>query len=214
MILGQKKRKVIALFALIFGAGKKDSSTKPIAKAASSLSREANSVRIYSAIFILSLIDSYPIQSENFWILIGTWVILCLIGSVNWQRIWGLVGGSSRETTIEGMIGPNTLLVSSADLPSIGNRVEINSGSKSITGTVISRIKRTNDVWGKIHLPSVMDCEQIVVKDTITISANKKKIESLFFLKVYISLLFLIVCVCVLFVCMCVGRCFGPVSLF
>lgn len=170
---------ILALIALIFGAGKKGGSIRPIVKAVSALSREANSVRIYSSIFILSLIDSYSFQSKYFWILVGTWVGLCLIGSVNWQRIWGLVHGSSKETTVEGMIGPSTLLVSSDELPSVGNQVKIHSGSNTIPGTVISRIKRANDVWGKIHILSEKDCEEIVGKESIVISMSENVADTI-----------------------------------
>jgi len=159
---------VLAILSLVLGTGNKENSQNPLSRITSILSREASAIRIYSVIFWLSLIDTYSLNTIYFWWLAGTWAFLVLLGAVNWQRLWGFVQGTPSITTIEGMIGPNTLLVASGHIPNIGEAVSINTGSFSTQGVVLSRIRRKNDIWAKVYINSPEECEFLVGKNDVS----------------------------------------------
>ena len=171
---------VLSLIAIVLGSRNNNKTLSSIAKAANIISREATALRIYSLVFWLSIVEAFPNLNRSFWLLALAWLVIYLFGSVNWQRVWFILTGNLGDCTSEGMIGPSTLLVSSANIPEPGTTVTLCSGATLSSGVVITRIRRTEDVWGQIHLPSQKDCGAFVRAKNISIqSASNPQIVAL-----------------------------------
>jgi hypothetical protein len=161
---------VIGIIATVFGAGRNKASIPPVARAASIVSREATSFRIYSLIFWLSLFETYPDFTTQFWLIGFSWVIIFITNTVNWQRVWFTLSGIPADCVVEGMIGPSWLIVSSPEIPTVGSCVHLKSETTEVDGVISARIKRTDDVWGQIHISSQQDCESLVRSSNIHLS--------------------------------------------
>ncbi len=171
---------IIALIAIIFGSGKKNASRSTIGKIAMIISGEATSVRIYSIVFWLSLLDLFSLSSIDLWLLATGWLIIVTIGLINWERIWEEISRHRKHLEIEGMIGPNRLLVSSKFLSRPGSIIKIQTNSGITQGILIRRIKRMDDVWGEILISSQEECESLLNKTNISIGPSEEIKESVF----------------------------------
>jgi hypothetical protein len=94
---------ILAIVALVFGAGRPE--PPGFARTARTLSSYATSRRIYSSIFWLSLLESFPVDSRDFWILGVTWAVVVILGSVNWQDQWASMRRGPQPARIEGSGG-------------------------------------------------------------------------------------------------------------
>jgi len=152
---------ILGLLAIIFGAGKKTSKSKPLANVARALSQQATARRLYSIVFWLALIEYYPLFQAGFWLLGLTWLSIVTIGLINWQNLWGLATGRSISIEVEGSIGPSRLIVSAPDIPPPSSRVRLKSRGDEINATVLGRVHRGDDVWAQLFIDSCTKCEEI-----------------------------------------------------
>ncbi len=157
----------LAATALAAGAGRQSSRLGITCRA---LSRDANARTIYSALFWLSLLESAAASTPLFWKLSLTWVVPIFLGSINWQAVLAAARGAAPAVTIEGMIGPHKLLVSSTDAPPLGEVITLETGSKTVEGVVVGRIRRPSDTWLEIHVPRREECERLVAAQAITLA--------------------------------------------
>jgi hypothetical protein len=132
---------VLAVLALFFGAARRDPPGS--ARSSRTLSSYATSKVIYSSVFWLSLMETFPVMSTDFWILGVTWSIVVVLGSINWQQVWTSVVRAPQPARIEGLAGPATLLVSAGDLPAPGRVVRLETAQTSTEGVVVARIRRS-----------------------------------------------------------------------
>lgn len=163
---------LLALIALILGAGRRSSPYSGIASSARSLSQLASARVIYSTVFFLSAIETFPIDQPDFWIITITWFVVLLLGRVNWHALWSSARGREAICIIEGMIGPSSLLVSAPDLPEAGHSVSIKSIAGSAVGVVVHRIRRIADTWGQIHVSDRAACEDMLQRETVSITPS------------------------------------------
>lgn len=168
---------VLALVALIFGAGKEEGRFVKIARFSSFISSKLTALYIYSVIFWLALIETYPKYEPAFWTLGISWAIIVFIGSINWQKTFLTFTGKKRECTVEEMIGPSRVSIKAHDLPRPGSQIVFKIKDLEIKGSVISRIQRQNDVWGQIYINHEEDCEELLKaqKASIEILSNTNK---------------------------------------
>lgn len=159
---------ILAVFSSLFGTGKVHGKFSTLAKVAKSISTEATAVRIYSIVFWLSLIESYPQLEEPFWKMGIAWAILVVIGLVDWQKAWEVLTGKIKECEIEGMIAPSRIIVSAHELPNPGSWITLKTKDFKTNGVVISRIRRIDDVWGQVYLENQKDCETLVQSRSAT----------------------------------------------
>lgn len=146
---------VILILAVIGITGKRLAgrpSTFNLPLAARRISQIASAQVLYSALFILSLLEYRPSLDRDFWTLGGAWAGLVFLRAVNWQRIWTSAAAGPHRCQIEGQVGPAVIVVTAPRLPSQGERVIVKSRHESDSGVMIRRILRTDDVWGQIHL--------------------------------------------------------------
>lgn len=153
---------VLSVFSSLFGTGKAKGKWTTFARVAKNISTEATAARIYSIVFWLSLIESYPRLEKPFWIMGVAWAILVILGLMDWQRLWETLAGKTKECSIEGSIAPSRVIVSAPDLPSPGSWVTLKTKGFTTNGVVISRIQRMEDVWGQIYLNNQENCESLL----------------------------------------------------
>ncbi|MFB3919570.1 MAG: ATP-binding protein [Candidatus Velamenicoccus archaeovorus] len=167
---------ILSIIALLLNSHPK---LAHIAKASRSLSQKANAQAIYSALFILSLVESFPDLNNAFWSLCIVWVIIISIGNFNWQALFSTISGDTSYCKVESMIGPSTLLLSTVDLPDVGSWTKVETKSVKTKGVVIKRIKRLADIWGQIHITEPKKCESILTGETISIQPLLGETKSL-----------------------------------
>lgn len=160
---------LLALVAVIAGAGRKEGHFVRVARSARNVSQVASSRLIYSGVFFLSLLEFDHVLSPNFWILCLAWVAIVGLGKINWQSVLLTALGQKTVANAESMIGPSTILVSAPDIPSPGTRVIVRSSHAETRGIVISRVRRLGDVWGQIHVDDCQVCERILQGQTVII---------------------------------------------
>lgn len=165
---------ILSLFTIIFGSRNNQTKLNSLASATRTISKEATALRVYSIVFLLSLIDKYPSFDTPFWIICCAWLLIVFIDLVDWDRAWKSLSGFVGTGIVEGMIGPSTLLVSAPDIPSPGKVVALESEIVSATGIITSRIRRSGDVWGQIRLSSQSDCEKLTISKNINIRDSKE----------------------------------------
>lgn len=161
---------VLSLLAMILGSQKQHSILANIANASKIISAEATALRIYSILFWFLLIEKYPNFNEPFWIIGSAWLLIVIITLIDWKRIWTTLNSFVGNVTVEGMISPSILLVSSSNIPMPGKQVKIKSDLMTTEGVVISRIRRLDDVWGQLSISSQSDCELLVNYKSINLS--------------------------------------------
>jgi len=166
---------VVALLALVLGAGRAEGESAAIGRSAATLSRIASATVIYSGVFWLSALDFHPSLGRDLWVLGGAWAIIVLLARVNWQAIWSAATGRPMPCAPQGMIGPSTLIVTSDSLPPPGTSVLLRwSSEEPVVGVVLSRIRRSTDVWGQIHISDAALCEDLVRRAGITLEVSRK----------------------------------------
>lgn len=153
---------VLAIFSSWFGTGKVRGNLTTFAKIAKNISTEATAVRIYSIIFWLSLIESYPRLEKPFWIMGIAWATLVILGLIDWQRLWETLTGRIKECSIEGTITPSRVIVSAIEFPNPGSWIALRTKEFNTKGVVISRIQRIEDVWGQVYVENQEDCEKLL----------------------------------------------------
>ncbi len=161
---------IAALLALALGAGKREGRAAVLARTSAGISRVASAGVIYSAVFWLAAIDYRSQLDSKFWTLGLAWALLMFLGHVNWQGAWSTITGAPSPCCAEGMIGPTTLLVTSASLPPPGSQVQlIGHRCPATIGTMLARIRRANDMWGQVHLEDATQCETLVGRSAFRI---------------------------------------------
>ena len=167
----------LALIALIFGAGKEEGRFVKFARFSSFISSKLTALLIYSVIFWLALIETYPKYESAFWTLGISWAIIVFIGSINWQKTFLIFTGKKKECTVEEMIGPSRVSIKAHELPRPGSQIVFKTKDLEIKGSVISRIQRQNDVWGQIYINHEEDCEELLKSKKVSIEtlANTNK---------------------------------------
>ena len=165
---------ILAIVSISFGSNKIKSRLANIGRVTNNVSQIASAKLIYSAVFVLSLIDYYPTLKNDFWLLILSWIIIVIIGRINWQFIFSTILDKEIPSKVEGMIGPNLLLVSSQYLPNPGTSIKLIANSIEHKGIVLNRVKRVNDIWGQIHLSNQSDCESLFSNANLKISVSEE----------------------------------------
>lgn len=163
---------IMAILGLILGTQK--SKNIGISVEARRISQIASAKTIYSSIFILSAYEYYPSFIRQFWYLIGAWVVIMFLAHVNWQSIFSTIKGKAILSKIEGIIGPNLLLLSAPDLPKPGTALILNDGPPENRGIILNRIRRIDDTWGQILLFSQSECESILSKSSLKLKIIKE----------------------------------------
>jgi DNA helicase HerA-like ATPase len=158
---------VLAVLALLFGASRRD--PPGFARSSRTLSSYATSKVIYSSVFWLSLMETFPVTSTDFWILGVTWSIVIVLGSINWQQVWTSVVRAPQPARIEGLAGPGTLLVSAGDLPVPGRVVRLETAQTKTEGVVVTRIRRLRDTWGQVHVSDPTQAEALLNSGSVTL---------------------------------------------
>jgi Helicase HerA, central domain len=162
---------ITALLALAIGAGRHGSGGAGVARASSAISRVASSALIYSGVFWLAAIDFRPDLARGFWTLAAAWAVIMLLGHVNWQIAWSTATGAPLPCTPEGMIGPSMLAISAVAVPPAGMAIRLRGGRGiSADGIVLSRIRRTDDVWAQVYLADAGICEELVAQPALDIA--------------------------------------------
>src|ERR1700738_1275885 len=163
---------VLAVIALVFGAGRRSGKYIGVANSARMLCQLASARVLYSAVFILAAIEFRPLLNSDFWELIIGWLVILVLGTVNWQAVWATARGREEICMVQGMIGPCGLLVSATGLPEPGSTVSLRSGGLNALGVVIARIRRVSDTWGQIHIADRLHCESILAGETLGIAPH------------------------------------------
>lgn len=165
----------LAIISIVFGSKKIKSVATSIARITNSITQLATAKAIYSSVFILALIDNYPKLGREFWNLIVAWTIIIIIGKINWQFIFSTILDKEIPVKVEGMIGPNILLVSAQFIPSPGKVLKLIANAKEYKGIVLNRIKRLEDIWSQIHLSNQSDCESLFSNSNIRITLEEEE---------------------------------------
>jgi hypothetical protein len=158
--------------ALILGANRSEGRLITVARASRVLSGVYTSAFIYSAIFWLGLLDTTGGVSGPFWPTGLAWALVLAVGAVNWQAVWATARGRPVPAEAEGLIGPSKLLVAGPSMPRQGTSVIVSGAGQSTTGTVLTRIRRSGDVWAAIHLDQASASEGLLAAKTLTIESN------------------------------------------
>jgi len=161
---------VCAIIATLFGTGNSTKRSRSVAWMAATMAREFTALRIYSAMFWLALLEAFPQLNSRFWTMGIAWAGIIMVGSVDWERLWSAVRGAPVNCVADGMIGPSQLLVSAPSLPQKGSHVLLRSETATANGVVLARIRRSSDVWGRIHLADQRTCEALLQCGTIHVS--------------------------------------------
>jgi hypothetical protein len=161
---------VLSIIALLFGAGREEGLLVGIARSATLITRAATSRVIWSIVFFLGLMETYGLANPAFWRLGISWAGISLIGAVNWQAVYGSLSGTPSLCRAEGMLGPSLLLVSAPTLPPAGTSIQVQGAGLEGIGLVISRIRRSDDVWGQLHLQDNQMCERFASGGALTIT--------------------------------------------
>lgn len=167
-----------ALLALVLGAGREEGLGVPIGRGASAVSRVGSAAIIYSAIFWLSLVEAHVRPQGTFWLLGGAWVVIMVLGAVNWQAAWAVVAQRPLPCTPEAMVGPSVLMVASTQLPASGTTVQLQAGDLTAEGVVLTRIQRATDAWAEIFIARAEDCEALVRSVSMQLSVTEGRDRS------------------------------------
>ena len=174
-----------ALLAILLGAGRKETASSTIAKGFQMLARVGSAAVIYSSIFWLAVLEFAPPRVEidrvefppTFWTLGTAWVVVMIIGRVNWQSIWASVTRSPVPATPDGMIGPSILLLTANSLPPSGTVVGISGGRHEVEGVVITRIQRAGDAWAEVYVDDSDVCSELVRKPALKVESRKRSLR-------------------------------------
>lgn len=143
---------IITLILILSSLRKDEQPKSKFLNAAKSISRIANAATIYSAVFWLSILESFHFIDKNFWLLGGAWTVMMILGKVNWQTFFNVISNKPISAFPIAMIGPSFILISSPSFPKVGSRLKITGGTKSTSGVLINKVSRLDDEWGQILL--------------------------------------------------------------
>ena len=133
-----------------------------IGRSARQLSQMGTGRLIFSAIFWLSVIDRFGVQSSEFWSLGAAWAAVLGIGRVNWETVWRTARGEPVRCQVQGLVGPSRLLLAAPDAPSPGTFVRVTSEQAESSGIVLTRIRRLGDTWTEVQLSSPTVAEELL----------------------------------------------------
>lgn len=164
-----------ALFGLALGAGRERGMGSGLGRSASVVSRIGSAAAIYSGVFWLAAFEYSNGINSTFWQLGGGWLVLILLGSVNWQAV--VAAGTRRSIPCkpDGMIGPSVLLVSGPSLPAAGANVTLSDGRDEFSGTILTRIQRASDAWAEVFVEGAASCQTLVQSHAISITESDAK---------------------------------------
>ena len=109
--------------------------------------------------------------SDNFWLLVSVWMLVLILGAVNWQAAFAAATGRPGPCGVVGLVGPSTLLIEAPQLPRPGSLVRLRAQDLVTEAFVTSRIARDADVWGELHLLDSAPSEQFLRGRSVTIEA-------------------------------------------
>lgn len=152
----------LSLSAQLLGQG--GSKARRLGQAARRLTARAGAVSLYSVLFFLDLLENFEVGSGTFWILAIGWILVAVIGSVDWEAAWTSYSFQSPQADVVGFVGPSRLIITSTELPRPGARVELRSSHGTAEGVVVRRIRRMGDVYGEVFLPQEEDPEAFLTQ--------------------------------------------------
>ncbi len=164
---------LISIIQIIFNAKKENNESAKI-RALFPLFKLGRASIIYSIIFWLSVIESYPTTDKDFWILAICWGILSITRYINWENYFIDISRTPIPITPLGIIGPSTIDVTSRFLNEPGTRIMVVTGGIKTPGVITKRIYRTNDTWGQIELDDNSKIGWIVSRPQITIEVDSE----------------------------------------
>jgi hypothetical protein len=167
----------LAIISIFLGSEKRIDSAASIGKTANIISCEATAIRMYSILFWMLLIETYPDFKYQFWTIGLSWLIIVIITIVDWQKIWTTLNVRKKNVVVEGIISPSIVIVSSSNLPAEGKLVRIITDECQVEGVVVSRIRRVNDVWGQISVPTQNECEIILCEGSISVEEIDSRVQ-------------------------------------
>jgi hypothetical protein len=132
---------------------------------------------IYSLVFWLAVIESFPNIDNNFWILAACWALLTFTRLINWEQYFLEVTDKPVPVSPIGIIGPSTLLVTSRSIAEVGTPIKIITGSISVKGTIVKKINRTDDTWAQIQLSSGSQIGWLVSRSQLKIEIDSEEDE-------------------------------------
>lgn len=151
---------LLSVFALLLGF-RKDRLAR-LGRAARLLSQFGTAKTIYSGVFVLSAIEWRPSLDIVFWKLMGAWILILWIGSVNWESVYYGLTGQAVPVRVEGNIGPSVLLLSGIQMPAAGSCVELISKTVVAEAVVLNRIRRPEDDWAEVHVLDSGHCGSLI----------------------------------------------------
>lgn len=163
----------MALLGLVLGAGRSKERGTGLARAARTISQNATARVIFSAVFFLALFEDFAINQRPAQELLATWAVVMVLGVVRWESAWSSMKGRPGPVTVEGMTGPSTLFVSGPNIPKPGETAVLRSQSGDTEATVITRIRRAQDVWGQLHVKDAAAGEALVAGSVLAIDKLK-----------------------------------------
>lgn len=171
---------LVSLAALLLGASRESGPGVEVGRAARGLSGTASALAIYSGVFWLSLIEYRPQFGPDFWLLGGTWLLIVVIGRVNWQGLLAGFTGAALPCVPEGMVGPQRLLLSSTSLPEVGLKVRLEDHRVKADGIITTRIRRARDVWAEVFVEDADRCDTLVQRPTLKLTVLDPKVQDRF----------------------------------
>lgn len=165
---------LLAITAVLLG---RQAGAVRVARVARLVSQVATAKLIYSIVFVLSAVEWKPLIDLTLWRILGAWVVILLIGAINWQAVWSAATGGAAPCRIEGNIGPSTLLVSAPEIPHAGSFVTLASASFETDGVVLNRIRRADDAWAEIHILKPSDWHELISRPPVKLSICKQPKE-------------------------------------
>lgn len=159
----------LSLLALFLGANAEEAWERRIGSTSRIVSKRLTAPVIYGVIFWLSLLEYAHGLTPTFWTLSLTWATTTILGAVDWQRALAEASGTPVLATVEGMIGPNKLLISSDTAPPVGSPVTLSGGGRTEVATVVARVRRLDDVVFEAFVQSPEGCEHLLAARTLDV---------------------------------------------
>lgn len=159
----------MALMALVLGAGRSQETGTGLARAARTISQKASARIIFSAVFFLALFEDFAITDRPAQELLITWAIVMVLGVIPWQTVWSSMRGRPGPITVEGMTGPSTLFVTAPEISTPGETVTLRTRDTETAATVITRIRRQNDVWAQLYVADPALSETLVTGSVLSV---------------------------------------------
>ncbi|REJ79710.1 MAG: DUF87 domain-containing protein [Acidobacteria bacterium] len=107
---------------------------------------------LYSAVFWISIAESFPIESVEFWNLAAIWVTLVFLHAVKWENLFISLRPARKGATPVELVGPSRLRVKGQGLPAVGMHVEVSGAGANCRATVVARIPRSDSILTELFL--------------------------------------------------------------